>query len=78
MPQYWDRLINRAKMFDSENDFSYEKKLQRAIMILYGVDPDVLPEEDIPMQLCNFFSYEKSFSLSNIFARLINLSRLKM
>lgn len=48
MPQYWDRLINRAKMFESANDFSYEKKLQRAIMIMYGTDPDIIPDEDVP------------------------------
>lgn len=48
MPQYWDRLINWAKMFYKENDFSYEKKLQRAIMIMYGTDPDIIPNEDIP------------------------------
>lgn len=48
LPQYWDRLINWAKMFYNENDYSYEKKLQRAIIVMGGVDPDIIPDEDVP------------------------------
>jgi hypothetical protein len=59
MPQYWDRLINWAKMFYKENDFSYEKKLQRAIMIIYGTDPDIIPDEDVPCLWWNGGEFEE-------------------
>lgn len=60
-PQYWDRLINWAKMFYNENDYSYEKKLQRAIMIMYGTDPDIIPDEDVPHLWWNGGEFEELY-----------------